>query len=826
MVAVNQGLHRCVHSFELVDELFDPFGDPTQAPSSAGARAVHATIRPSWGDPAALLENLNPEQARAVAHRGGPLLIVAGAGSGKTRVLTHRVAHLIRSGDATPREILAITFTNKASQEMRERVDNLLGSRVGRGMWVLTFHSACGRILRESGEHLGFTRNFTIYDTSDSDRLLQYVMRDLGIDSKRYPTRTLRSMIGRAKDAMLSPAQYAESVAGTSNPVEKVVIEVYATYQRRLREANAMDFDDMILNTVNLLRDSQPVREGLRQRFTHILIDEFQDTNAAQFELAKLLAGEHRNITAVGDVDQSIYAFRGADFRNISRFEEAFSDSTVVTLEQNYRSTQNILTAANAVISMNAHRRPKNLWSAGDTGTPITRFTADTDAEEALFVAQEIERIRGIDGRRYDEFAVFYRTNAQSRALEELLGRYQIPYRVVGGVRFYERREIKDAIAYLRSAVNPSDEVSIKRCINVPRRGVGDTSVSRIEAFARAAGIPLGEALARVDETGVSGKAKSGIATFSELLASLSDRAAAGEQPQDILRSALEQSGYLAELSADRSIEAQGRIENLEELIGVAEAYAMAEPEGGVSGFLEQVALVSDSDEIVSDDGRVTIMTLHTAKGLEYPIVFLTGLEEGIFPHMRSLSDAEALEEERRLCYVGITRARERLFMTHALTRIMFGTTSWNPASRFLSEVPAEVMTVAQGSSSPSESAIARPYGNQAYRGRPFRQGGSGVGSETTGDWASSRSSMASHSAPLADDESRPVRKAPVWSQTKTERPVPTISLEPGERVTHPTFGDGLVIEVTGSGSDTQVVVTFDKATKRLLLAYAPLTKR
>jgi DNA helicase-2/ATP-dependent DNA helicase PcrA len=801
------------------DPLFDPFGDPARIPV-APAAAVEQ--RRSWGDPDELLVDLNPEQRAAVAHRRGPLLIVAGAGSGKTRVLTHRIAHLIRTGDANPRQILAITFTNKAAGEMRERVEHLLGARIGRSMWVLTFHSACGRILRESGDRLGFTRAFTIYDTSDSDRLLQYVMRDLSIDSKRYPSRTLRAMIGRAKDAMLSPGEYATAVEGSQNPVEKVVSEVYAVYQRRLREANAMDFDDMILNTVTLLRSEATVLEGLRDRFRHVLIDEFQDTNAAQFELCSLLAGGHRNITAVGDVDQSIYAFRGADFRNVGRFEHAFDDATVITLEQNYRSTQTILSAANAVIANNTQRRPKKLWSAGSTGAPIVRFTADTDADEALFVAQEVERLRSADGRRYDDFAVFYRTNAQSRALEELLGRYGVPYQVVGGTRFYERREIKDAIAYLRAAVNPADEVSIKRVVNTPRRGVGDTSVARVEAFARAAGIPLGVALAeRIDEVGITGRARSGIADFTTLTSLLASMDASGSGPHEVLRAALEKSSYLAELQADRSIEAQGRIENLEELIGVAEAYALAEPEGGLNGFLEQVALVSDADEIASDDGRVTIMTLHTAKGLEYPIVFLTGLEEGVFPHMRSISDADALEEERRLCYVGITRAREHLYVTHALTRIQFGTTQWNPASRFLSELPGENVSIAQGSSGVVE---ARPYGSELgpighYGGRVWRQGGSGVSREPTGDW----SSRTRASDP---DESRPSRPAPVWSRTKADRPVPTITLSAGDRVTHPTFGGGVVLDVSGSGSDTQVVVSFDAAgSKRLLLAYAPLDR-
>lgn len=735
----------------------------------------------------ALLEGLNPQQRAAVEHRDGPLLLVAGAGSGKTKVLTSRIAHLIRTGEANPLQILAITFTNKAAREMRDRVEATLGSRLGRSMWVLTFHSACGRILRTDGHRLGFTRNFTIYDSGDTDRLVGLVLKDLELDPKRFPVRQVRNGIGRAKDAMMDEETFAEHVANGGTWFDQQVAEIYRVYQRRLREANAMDFDDMILNTVHLLTLHDDVRKGYAERFRHLLIDEFQDTNAAQFRLVELLAGEHRQVCAVGDADQSIYAFRGADYRNLGRFEDAFGDTTVITLEQNYRSTQAILSAANAVIANNRSRAPKNLWTDGATGRAIVRFTAETDTDEAMFVAQEIGRLRDEEQRTFADFAVFYRTNAQSRSFEELFTRFGVPYLVVGALKFYDRREVKDAIAYLRTIANPADEVCFRRIVNEPKRGVGDTSLGRLSSFARSEGITMLEAAARVDEIGISGRAKSGLAEFATVIERLREMDESNTEPHLILQAALEKSGYLAELRADRSIESQGRIENLEELVGVAEAYARDEPEGGLRGFLERVALVNETDDLDGGEGRVTIMTLHNAKGLEFPIAFLTGLEEGVFPHMRSLTDPEALEEERRLCYVGITRAREHLYLTHSYSRAMFGSTSYNPASRFLTEIPEELCENASGGQQ-------RARGGDRYKDVPGQRGLPTAGYRET---------------------------APGGRPTQAP-----LSLQIGDAVTHDRFGAGVVLELRGSGSDAQATIHFSAGgTKRLLLAYAPITK-
>ncbi|MFP5224229.1 MAG: DNA helicase PcrA [Actinomycetota bacterium] len=744
------------------------------------------------GDPKpadALLEGLNPQQRAAVEHRDGPLLLVAGAGSGKTKVLTSRIAHLIKTREANPLQILAITFTNKAAREMRERVEHLLGDRTSRAMWVLTFHSACGRILRQDGHRLGFTRDFTIYDSGDTDRLVGYILKDLDLDPKRFPVRQVRNGIGRAKDAMMDEDAFASHVEASGTWFDKKVAEVYRVYQQRLREANAMDFDDMILNTVHLLTLHEDVRMGYADRFRHVLIDEFQDTNAAQFRLVELLAGEHRNICAVGDADQSIYAFRGADYRNLGRFEEAFGDTTVITLEQNYRSTQAILSAANSVIANNRYRQPKSLWTEGGTGRAIVRFTADSDGDEALFVAQEIERLRDQDQRTFNDIAVFYRTNAQSRAFEEVFTRFGIPYLVVGALKFYDRKEVKDALAYLRTIANPADEVSFKRIVNEPKRGIGATSLARLESFARSEGITLAEACERVEEADIGGRARSGLAEFAALMRHLREMDREGHEPHVILEVALDKSGYLSELQADRSIEAQGRIENLQELVGVAESYArefVAEPnqgddernDGGLRGFLEQVALVSETDDLDEGDGRVTIMTLHNAKGLEFPVVFLTGLEEMVFPHQRSMTDPEALEEERRLCYVGITRAREQLYLTHAYSRAMFGSMTYNPASRFLSEIPAELCedaSVGQSRASARASDTGRRFQNTTPTGRPAHT---------------------------------------------------PVSVQIGDEVRHERFGQGVVLEIRGVGGDQQATIHFaESGTKRLLLAYAPLTK-
>ena len=640
-----------------------------------------------------LLANLNPVQREAVTHPGGPLLIVAGAGSGKTRVLTSRVAWLIKDQGVSPFEILAITFTNKAADEMKGRVAALVGP-VARKMWVSTFHSACVRILRRDGHHLGYSSSFTIYDQADAERLTGYVLRDQNVDPKRFPPRSVHATISAAKNDLVGVDAYEDRARG---PFEKRIAAAYREYQRRLVDANAMDFDDLLVRAVDLLRAHPHVLEYYQDRFAHVLVDEFQDTNGAQNELVVQLARKHRNICVVGDSDQSVYRFRGADIRNILEFEEKFPDATVVVLEQNYRSTSTILDAANAVIANNAMRRPKALWTEQVGGELIQRYFAEDEHEESSWVAREMQRLHETENQRWGDMAVFYRTNAMSRVLEEQLVRLKIPYRVVGGTRFYDRREVKDALAYLRAVVNPTDEVSVRRIINVPKRGVGDTSLARLEAWATSRGRPFIDALAKAEEAGVGGRALAGVTQLVGLLDELRASAAFGHaggggSPSGMLEAVLARTGYAAELEADGSVEANGRLENLAELVGVAREYEdIAAAEGRdatVAEFLETVSLVADADQLPDDASSVVLMTLHTAKGLEFPDVFLIGLEDGVFPHLRSLGEPEELEEERRLCYVGITRARERLYLSHAWSRSLFGSTQYNPPSRFLKEIP------------------------------------------------------------------------------------------------------------------------------------------
>ncbi|MEI2655128.1 MAG: UvrD-helicase domain-containing protein [Microthrixaceae bacterium] len=594
-----------------------------------------------------LLEGLNPSQYEAVTHVGGPLLVVAGAGSGKTRVLTHRIAHLIDAHGVSPFEVLAITFTNKAADEMKHRVGSLIGS-VAQKMWVSTFHSACVRILRRDGYHLGYPQQFTIYDQSDAVRLVTYVLRDLQIDPKKLPPRSVHAAISTAKNRGLGVEEYAEAAQVI---IERRIADVYREYQARLLRAGAMDFDDLLGQAVEVLRRRPDVLASYQQRFRHILVDEYQDTNPVQNELIMLLGHEHRNVCVVGDGDQSIYAFRGADLTNILEFERAFPDTTVVVLAQNYRSTQTILDAANAVISHNESRKPKELWSEGATGDKLVRFNAEDESEESQWVAREITRMHDAAEYRWGDVAIFYRTNAQSRVLEEQFMRSGIPYKVIGGTRFYDRREVKDAIAYLRAVVNPIDEVSIKRVLNVPKRGVGDSSIAKLDAYARRESISFLDALRGHVAAGVSGRAAKGVDAFCRLLDGLAPLAEQG--PGELLEQALERSGYLEELQNENTIESEGRLENLSELVGVARDFE------SIDEFLEQVSLVADTDQIDDDESTVMLMTLHAAKGLEYPVVFMLGMEDGIFPSQRTMSEPDQMEEERRLAYVGITRARE-----------------------------------------------------------------------------------------------------------------------------------------------------------------------
>jgi DNA helicase II / ATP-dependent DNA helicase PcrA len=642
--------------------------------------------KPKWLEelpaPDALLANLNAPQRRAVEHRGSPLLVVAGAGSGKTRVLTYRVAHLIATGDVTPWQVLAITFTNKAADEMRERLVGLVGP-VAEKMWVSTFHAACVRILRTHAERLGYRKSFTIYDDADSRRLVEQVCRELNIDSKRIAPRAIQASISGAKAELVRPEAYRDAAQGV---FERRIGDVYLEYQRRLVAASAMDFDDLLVNTVRLLRECPDVLDAYRKRFVHVLVDEYQDTNRAQNEIVLMLGAQSGNVTVVGDPEQAIYGFRRADIRNILEFEAAFPAAAVIPLEQNYRSTQTILDAANAVIANNVTRIPKELWAESERGARIRRFRAEDEYEEANWIVSEVRRLHDTEPLDHGDMAVFFRTNAQSRALEDAFMRAEIPYKVVGGTRFYERREVKDVMAYLQVLANPADEVAARRIANVPRRGVGDRSVERLADWARQNELSFAAAFGFCEEAGVSGKAAKGIAELRRLLEDLRRMREAGTGPGELVAEVVERTGYLAELETEDTVESRGRIENVAELATGASRFA------DLDEFLESVALVSDSDDLQGDGTRVSLMTLHTAKGLEFPAVFLVGMEDGIFPHLRALDDPLQLEEERRLCYVGITRAQRHLYVTHAWSRTTWGMASHAIPSRFLSELPEELV--------------------------------------------------------------------------------------------------------------------------------------
>jgi DNA helicase-2/ATP-dependent DNA helicase PcrA len=763
-----------------------------------------APLAPPSAADSELLGGLNPVQADAVTHADGPLLVVAGAGSGKTRVLTHRIAHLIRDQGVSPFEILAITFTNKAADEMKSRVAALVGP-VAEKMWVSTFHSACVRILRRDADKLGFPRQFTIYDQADANRLTGYVIRDLGLDTKRFPPRSVHASISAAKNDGLDAEAYA---LRAGNLFERKIAEVFTEYQSRLQRAGSMDFDDLLGQALRLLREHPDVLRHYQQRFKHILVDEYQDTNRVQNDLVLLLAADHRNIAVVGDQDQSIYAFRGADMRNIVEFEGAFPDTTVVLLEQNYRSTQTILDAANAVIANNAARKPKELWTDHGAGDPIVRYHADDEVDEAQWITREIARlhdrdeVQGPDGGdlRWGDVAVFYRTNAQSRVLEEQLMRADIPYKVVGGTRFYDRKEIKDAIAYLRAVVNPVDEVSIKRVLNEPKRGIGATSVGRLDAYATAQGLSFIDALRRADDAGVGGSAIRGIDTFLTLLDDVAGMA--DGSPGPLLEQLLERSGYLDQLEAERTIEAEGRLENLAELVGAAgEAETVAE-------FLEQISLVADTDDLDDDTTSVVLMTLHSAKGLEFPVVFLIGLEDGVFPHLRSLTEPDQLEEERRLAYVGITRARRRLYLTHAWSRTLFGGTQYNPPSRFLDEIPSDLVRDVEGHRRASRGGRVYGAGGGGWRSG---SGGSGSGGDRALRVAAGRDRIVDR----ALEARKPARSG-----------AEGLGLKIGDDVRHNSFGEGVIIDMSGSGDKTEALVRFrDVGEKRLLLSWAPLER-
>jgi len=746
-------------------------------------------------DPEALLEELNPQQRAAVTHIGAPLLIVAGAGSGKTRVLAHRIAHLLAARDVRPGQILAITFTNKAAGEMRDRVASLVGTR-SRAMWVSTFHSACVRILRREASHVGLRSTFSIYDAADSQRLMSMVMRELDLDPKRYRPRSFSAQVSNLKNELIDEETYSAGLAEASHH-ERMVADAYRMYQARLRQANAMDFDDLIMATVNILQAFPDVAEYYHRRFRHVLVDEYQDTNTAQYQLVRELVGyastdpqavPPAELAVVGDADQSIYAFRGATIRNIIEFEQDYPDARTILLEQNYRSTQTILRAANAVIAKNPDRRPKNLWTDTGDGAKIVGYVADSEHDEAAFVARQIDSLGDQHGVKPKDVAVFYRTNAQSRAVEEVFVRVGLPYKVVGGTRFYERREVKDALAYLRVISNPTDTVNLRRILNVPKRGIGDRAEACIAALAERERVPFVAALGRPqDAPGIATRSVAAITAFTSLLEALRTVHEGGSGVGDLLEAVVEQTGYLADLRASQDPQDETRVENLAELVAVGREFDESEPDGSLEDFLERVSLVADADEIpdgsdteAADNGVVTLMTLHTAKGLEFPVVFLTGMEDGTFPHMRSMGDNKELEEERRLAYVGITRARERLHLSRAIVRSGWGSPQYNPASRFLDEIPADLI-----------------------------------------DWQRTESAgMRSSSAPaVASLAGRPGTRSP------GNRPL--ISLHSGDRVTHDSFGLGTVVRVEGEADKAMAHVDFgaDTGVKRLLLRYAPLEK-
>ena len=864
--------------------------DPSQAGSHAGA-VVNKSANPAAEQ---LLQGLNPAQYEAVIYQGGPLLIVAGAGSGKTRVLTHRIAYLLATGRARGSEILAITFTNKAAAEMRERLETLVGG-AGKYMWVLTFHSACVRILRREHEAAGLRSSFSIYDATDSQRLITLIVRELGIDPKRFTPKAFANRISDLKNELITPLQFAET-ANTSNPFERHLAEVYRAYNQRLKAANALDFDDIIMRTVQLLRAKPAIAQLYRRRFRHVLVDEYQDTNHAQYVLVRELVGvgsqgPSGELTVVGDSDQSIYAFRGATIRNIEEFEKDFPNSHTILLEQNYRSTQNILSAANAVISQNDGRRAKNLWTALGDGEKIVGYVADSEYDEARWISQEIERLGEENGVRPGQVAVFYRTNAQSRALEEAFMRAGLPYKVVGGTRFYERKEIKDALAYLRAVDNPDDTVSLRRIFNVPKRGLGQKAEATLAAHAEQYGISFGQAISDAagrarPETpdgqitltppvaGLATRTRTQVRRFDDILEGLRTQLREGAGVAELLDSALDTSGYLAELRASDDPQDASRVENLAELHAVAEDFQQENPTGTLAEFLERVSLVADSDQIPDDDGgqgQVTLMTVHTAKGLEFPVVFVTGFEDGTFPHSRSLADEAELAEERRLAYVALTRARERLYLTRAAVRSAWGASNVMVASRFLDDIPPELMRWEREAS--SMDSLRAGYGgfggggygggyggggygggyrggrgdNSSYGG--YREGGyqGGSGRSYGGGYGGSSGYGGGRQVDEDDDFSAPIgtgrstsgklgrvesakdrakarrsQKLGVKAEPETEES----GIKLGDKVRHDAYGVGTVIALEGSGKSTVAKVEFsDGVVKRLMLRYAPVVK-
>jgi len=764
------------------------------------------------------VERLNPRQREAVQTTEGPLLIVAGAGSGKTRVLTHRIAYLIGKKRVAPWSILAITFTNKAAREMQERVEALVGPGAA-DIWVSTFHSMCVRILRRDIERLGYTKNFTILDSADQLSVIRACMKDLNYDTKKFEPRMIQAKISGAKNELLSPERYLDR---KGDYVDRIAAEVYRLYQKRLKSNNSLDFDDLIMATIDLFRAEPDVLEFYQNKFRYIHVDEYQDTNHAQYVLCRMLAERHRNICVVGDSDQSIYRWRGADITNILNFEKDYPEAVTILLEQNYRSTANILNAANAVISRNVGRKPKNLWTDRGPGEPIRVCQAESEHEEGLYVASEIRRNREA-GHRYSDHAVLYRTNAQSRVIEEMLIKAEIPYRIVGGIRFYERKEIKDLLAYLRLVSNPHDDISLERIINVPKRGIGETTFAKLAAEAARRGTSFFEVLGDPEGLDVTGRTRAALGEFRKMIEDLS-RMVDYLSVTELTEQVLERTGYREELLRENTIEAQSRIENIDEFLSVTKDFEQRNEDKSLVAFLTDLALIADIDTLDGEaDGgdaedAVILMTLHSAKGLEFPIVFIIGMEEGVFPHSRALTDEEELEEERRLAYVGITRARERLYLTCARVRTLFGRTMTNLPSRFLAEVPDEL----KQNDSPDRSfgwGYSRFGDATAGSGGIGRRGGFGGGygvGAGAGIGFGARSAAASASA-----GSRTSGAAPSGGGAAGE------SFAPGDKVNHAKWGVGTVVAVKGEGNDRELQIAFPApvGVKRLLAAFAPITK-
>jgi len=756
-------------------------------PGNAGRSGREVRRRPARpAELSAILDDLNPAQREAVCYDGGPLVVIAGAGSGKTRVLTRRIARLVAMGVA-PWRILGITFTNKAADEVRRRVVELVGADADE-MWLSTFHAACARILRREAERIGYGRGFSIYDEGDSRRLVEHVLDDLGIDAKRFPSRAVLGAISQAKSELLDAEGYEARALSLR---EQRIAEVFSEYERRLKAGNALDFDDLLSVVVRLFRDDADVLGRYQERFEHVLVDEYQDTNRAQNEIVTLVGAAHRNVCVVGDTDQSIYGFRGAEIRNLLEFAVAFPEARTIVLDQNYRSTQTILDAANAVIGNNLMRQEKSLWSALGEGEKVRRYRAGDERDEATFVANEVEELGRQHGIRRGEIAVFYRTNAQSRAIEQALTDRGVPYQVIGGARFYDRREVRDALAYLRLVANPADEVSLRRVLNVPKRGIGATTVRRIGEYAARAGLPFAQVLGDSRVAGVSGRALGAIGGFRELIAGFGELAA--RRPDEILAEVLRRSAYREALQAEvalggfGALEAEGRLENLAELISVGASYADLE------SCLASMALVSATDDLDDSGGRVCLMTLHAAKGLEFDVVFLTGMEEGVFPHDRAMAEPDELEEERRLCYVGITRARRRLYLTYTWERTLYGQSRESLQSRFVREIPehlvvdlAEAALAPWGASRPGDPEFAVPPSFGGAHSRPRRPPG-----------------------------------APVATTGAEE-----LGLGPGERIVHARWGEGVVVEVAGEGLRAEAVIAFERhGEKRFLLSATPLKR-